>query len=254
MVKFTEKLIYAVLLIFSFNCFSNPTDFRDNAALVIIDMQPRFATRGGNENDEGNKKKLKELIKNQLEAIKIAKTSQIPIIFIEYEGFGDTNEELKKATEGYTDVKYILKDSDGMLSYDNSHKPELAEYLSSKKIGNLIITGANGGACVQESITSSLDNNYNVISYSKGIADFNFKDFIYPYVHPYKVTPSCEDCKLRVVKDLEVIALELATQKSKNKNQLANQKIDDSKRELKQRVPEIIRLNDQQKNAEGISK
>ena len=248
--KFTSKLLYIVFLHFSFNCFANPADFRDNSALIVIDMQPRFATRGGNQNDEENKKKLKELIKNQLEAIKLAKASQLPIIFIEYEGFGDTTEELKKATEGYNDVKYIIKDSDGMLSYDNSHKAELAEYLSQKKVGNLIITGANGGACVQESITSSLDNNYNVISYSKGIADFNYKKFIYPYVHPYKVTPGCENCKLQVVKDLEVVALEIASQKAKNKNHV-DLKIDDSKRSLEKAKPGF---SDQDKKTEATGK
>lgn len=251
MVKFTVELFCLVFLVFSSSCFANPAEFRDNAALVIIDMQPYFVTRAGNDKDEENKKKVKEIIKTQIEAIKLARASQIPIVFIEYEGFGDTNEELKKATEGYSDVKHILKDTEGMLSYNNNHTPEVIEYLSSKKVGHLIIIGANGGACVQESITSSLDHSYNVTAFSKGIADFNYKSFIYPYVHPYKFTPGCDECKFRAVNDLEVIALELATRKA-NKDYI-NLIFNDSNRSSKKANPEVIKLNDE-KNTETIAK
>ena len=168
-------------------------------------MQPKFVTRGGNDQTPANKTKVEQIIKEQVAAIKRAREARIPIIFLEYEGdFGDTNEALKAAVANYPDVKFFKKNSDGMFEDYNKYKQDLATYLTRKQVGTLIITGANGGACVLRSITGALDNNCTVVAYNKGIADFNYKDFIYPYVGQYSnIKPNCKDCMFREVSSID---------------------------------------------------
>lgn len=206
-VKFLVLLLSLMTL--SFTSFADSTRVGDKDALIIIDMQPYFITRDGNQDYGENKDKVKEIIKNQIEVIKLAKESEIPIIFIVYEGLGETAEELKNAAEGYSDAKYIFKSTDGMFSESNKYRSELIDYLSSKEVGNLIILGANGAGCVRESISGSLDNNYNVLAFSKGTADFNSKGFIYPYENNYDFKLNCEACQFKEVYEMESIVLEL---------------------------------------------
>ena len=62
------------------------------------------------------------------------------------------------------------------------------------------VTGANGGACVVQSIHGALDNNCSVLAVSSGIADFNYQDFIYPYKGYYNdIKANCADCTFREV-------------------------------------------------------
>lgn len=211
-----KATLFSLLLIFSLNAFAlDGPRVGDNYALVIIDMQPYFVERGGNDKELVNAKKVDEILNNQVKMIELAKKSGIPIVFVEYESYGDTNSKLKEAAAGYDNIKIITKNTDGMLDDYNNKKSELSDYLRSKEIGNLIITGANGGACVQQSIAGSLQNNYNVLAYSKGIADFNYTEFIFPYDDVYNFTPTCDNCKFREVDDAETIALELTLARQK---------------------------------------
>ncbi len=252
MIRYTEKLIYIFLIFLSLSAFAGPARVGDKDALIIIDMQSYFITRGGNQDTVENKRKVQEITQVQIAAIKVAIKSQIPIVFLEYEGFGETNQDLKKAIGEYEEVKYLLKDTDGMFDDSNRHKSKLVEYLNSKEIGNLIITGANGGACVQQSIEGSLKNNFNVMALNTGIADFNYKEFIYPYTQQYNFKPTCADCKFREVDGVAVVALELAVNQRKNNEQARS--VNDSNRGSGKSVPDVIRSNDQQKSVEGIAR
>jgi nicotinamidase-related amidase len=186
MYKYTAFIV--ILTIFSLSAFCIPGD-KENHALIIIDMQPKFVTRGGNHNKESNVEKVENIITTQLEAINVAKASGIPIVFLEYENYGDTNNILKNAVGDYENTKFFLKNTDGMFSQRNKYRDKLISYLEDEKIGTLVITGANGGACVKSSIGGSLEEGYNVVAYSEAIADFNFKDFIHPYDNIYKFKP-----------------------------------------------------------------
>ena len=249
MIKFTKKLFYLHLFLFSIPCLANPTG--DKSALIIIDMQPYFVTRGGNENTKENAEKVKNILKIQNEAIQFAKEAKIPIIFLEYEEHEKTNVELRKAVKGYKEVKFFLKNTDGIFADGNKHRPEIVDYLDKKEIGNLIITGANGGACVQQSIDGALNNNYNVIALNKAIADFNYQEFIYPYSHIYHFEPSCESCKFLEVDDLGAVALELATNSVRIKK--TDNKTDNTERKLEKSLPGV-RDQEAQPNAGTMSK
>lgn len=253
MFNLLKNILFTSLLLSAFSVFADSDGRKD--ALVIIDMQPYFAMKLGKHGEEENSKKLKEIIKAQKEAIKAAKVAKIPIIFIEYDiklqpmfmgmhapikpGLaqlnspqlmkgGPTHAELTEEAKGYKDVVYIKKTTDGMFNSYNSGKQELVDYLAGKNIGNLIIMGANGGECVKKSINGALNENYSVIAYSKGIADFNHEEFLYPYKEDYELEYKCQDCKFRSLDDLSAVLMEMGTTKKKKKDTLVN----DSKRDL----------------------
>jgi nicotinamidase-related amidase len=171
---------------------------RNNAALVIIDMQDYFATRGGNDQTPENIKKTKKIFRNLKAAIKSAQEAKIPIIFLEYENYGPTNSKLVASVSGYDQVGVFLKNTDGVFSESNRHREQLVEFLTQKDVGKLFITGANGGACVFSSISGALQNQYDVIALSKGIADFNYREFVYPYEGLYHFEPA-QDCVFREI-------------------------------------------------------
>lgn len=172
---------------------------------------------------------------------------------MEYKGFGETNPKLKQATAGYSKVVSFVKNTDGMFEDYNQTKELIKSYLASNKIKNLIITGANGGACVQESISGALDNNYNVTAISKAIADFNYPEFIYPYAKIYSFNPHCSDCKFKEVESTETVALDLAIKQLDNKSE-NGQVIDDSKRNNKSFRPEINQAGSVQGESNSASK
>lgn len=207
-----NKWILSLLLLVSFSALAEVARVGDNTALIVIDMQPYFVERGGNQNEPENVRKVNEILANQVQMIQAAKQSGTPIVFVEYEGYGDTNSVLREAAAGYDNIKFITKNTDGMFDPYNNKRDELGEYLRSKEVGNLIITGANGGACVEQSIAGALENNYNVQAYNNGIADFNYKDFIFPYTYNGMFDkPRCENCSFKEYPQYEPLALQMST-------------------------------------------
>lgn len=194
------KWLSTLVLFVTFSCFA--VRVGDKAALVIIDMQAPFAERSGYHTTDSNKKKIEQIIAKQLDLIEKAKKKKIPIVFIEYENYGPSNEKLRNAVSSYKDVKTFVKSTDGMFNPYNKNVKQLEEFLESKKIGHLIITGANGGACVISSIQGALNNQYDVVSITTAVADFNYADFIYPYKYnstPYHSCPN--NCTFEEVDD-----------------------------------------------------
>lgn len=176
----------------------------EQKALVVIDMQAHFITRGGAAAQMLNQAKIAQIIKEQTALIKRAKEANIPIVLIEYSGIGPTNPKLKAEVSGYDNARTIEKSSDGMFdSYNNQLKP-LVDFFKEKKIGNIIVAGANGGACVDQSIEGALKNRCKVVAYTKAIADFNYEKFIYPYANRYArhSNTGCADCKFTEVSNL----------------------------------------------------
>jgi nicotinamidase-related amidase len=182
----------------------------DNQALIIIDMQEPFITRGETHERVENVRKVNEIVAEQLRLIEHAKSQGMPIVFLEYENFGPTNPLLTAAVSGYSETRTFQKTADGMFEPWNRHLAELSGYLQEKEVGNLIITGANGGACVASSISGALENNYSVTAMSRAIADFNFEDFMYPYDDQYTFPARCpqpKTCTFREVDDFPILAL-----------------------------------------------
>lgn len=193
-VQFLSLILY--LFIPSF-CFGQ------NSALVLVDMQEYFMESERQVKvPVGNKRKLEEVIKEQIAAIKIAKKNQVPIIFVEYDfsGGNGTLPRLLDEVKDYDHFFSVLKTADGVFEREvlegdnwarrkafNNPRFDIAEALKSWNIDSLVFVGANGGACVHQSICGALKKEFKVVSYAKGIIDFNYENFVYPYYYESKI-------------------------------------------------------------------
>lgn len=166
---------------------------KKNHALIIIDMQYDFIERGEDDQKATNIKKFDNLLAIQLKAIKAARESNIPILNVYYDGFGKIHHGIKAALRGYDKTWSVDKNTDGLFVEGNSSRDWVMNYLSRQNVGTLIIVGASGGACVKKSIIGAQHEGFDVVALSKGIADFNYKDFIYPYRDKY--TFSANTCR-----------------------------------------------------------
>ncbi len=92
-----------------------------------------------------------------------------------------TDPRIMAAMSGYENYQVIKKSEDSFLDDKNKNRQEVVNFFRNNKIRKIIMTGANGGACVAKSIRDALRNGCEVVSYSRGIADFNYEPFIYPY-------------------------------------------------------------------------
>ncbi len=173
-------------------------------ALVIIDMQPVYMTlRGGNPDEPSNAKKLKALFKNQIQAVEIAKAFNQPIIVVETSGLGRTDQRILNALEDYDRAYYFEKNKNGMLDFGSTSSKALIHFFNENDINEVVVMGANGGACVRESIWGAISlGNIQVSAFTNGIADFNYESYIYPYSDRYK-----EDFPLRFyeINDINVL-------------------------------------------------
>ncbi|NUN05105.1 MAG: isochorismatase family protein [Bdellovibrio sp.] len=185
-----------------------------NSALIVIDMQRSFVESNGYYKRPGNIAIVEKLITEQKKAIKEAQAAGIPIVFFEYDDVdfgGPTEPQLTTAAmKGYRDVRVLKKTTDGMFDKKNKHLKDLKDFLQRNQIGTLIIAGANGGSCVKASIEGALKNNCNVVTHSAGVADFNFREFIYPYAgrltEMKKLEKECESCTYKEVASAERLA------------------------------------------------
>lgn len=73
-----------------------------NISLIIIDMQPHTFETSRDENT----------ILACIRAIEKAIEDDIPIIVVEYEGCGRTNQRLRGYLDGYEHTRYVVKNSD----------------------------------------------------------------------------------------------------------------------------------------------
>lgn len=180
---------FALFIVFSVSAFADPACEQDagGTALIVIDMQAIFVTRTGNQDFGQNATKLEQLNKAQVDAIKRARISKVPIIFVEYRGHGATDKRLIEAAGDHPLILSAEKNTDGIFDDKNSNKKTFVEYFRKHKIENLIVTGANGGSCVRQTIEGALKEGCNVTAYTHGIADFQLtKNFIYPFKDFYK--------------------------------------------------------------------
>ena len=172
-----DKVLYVELFGRSVICWKETKKEQESKALIVVDMQSSFSERDKNQNTLKNKKIVSSLNENILEAIELAKKKGAYIIFIEFEGYGETIAPLKKSVANYEKVEYFIKSTDGMLEKSNKSKNEIITFLVYNRINSLVFTGANGGACVFASIFDSLRYFEDVYALNSGIADFTEKDF-----------------------------------------------------------------------------
>jgi nicotinamidase-related amidase len=151
------------------------------SALIIIDMQEKFVTRGGQAEVGDNPQRVRAVHEGILDVIQLSQQEHLPIVRLEYENYGPTVPVLEEAVQNYDETVSILKNTDDAFSQGNRNRGTLTKYLESKQVNHLVVTGANGKACVKASIRGALDEKYHVTAFETGIADFNTSPFITPF-------------------------------------------------------------------------
>ncbi len=175
MMRILRQLSFALLFL------SASLAFAHKAALVVIDMQPYFLTRGGSHLVPENQRKNGLVLARQARLIQVAKENHIPIIKIEFSGYGSTDSFLNQQIGDYEMTQTFLKRKDGMFHSESGVGEELKAHLNRLQVSELVISGANGGACVRCSIEGALNNGYRIWADSQAIIDFNVSDFVHPY-------------------------------------------------------------------------
>ena len=142
-------------------------------ALVIIDMQIHFCT---SEDESTQKACIRE--------IKRAKRRNMPIIFLEYEGFGATQPDLMQALGVYKKVKTLTKSTDS--GSDEISSLLLRQWTS---IQTLRICGVNAGACVISTIRGlQWGKKFELIAVADAInCLYAGKEDVYRIVEGYKI-------------------------------------------------------------------
>lgn len=153
----------------------------ENVALVIIDMQPQFVERKGFDKNPGNQDKLREAVDNQLRLIREAKKNNLPIVLVEYDKCGPTCRQLAEEVADYHLLRRFQKKSNGLFQFLNGASKEVMKFLDAHKVSQLVVSGANGGACVQCTIKGAIQAGYGVWTDEMSIIDFNSENFAYPY-------------------------------------------------------------------------
>jgi nicotinamidase-related amidase len=203
-----------------------------HAALVVIDMQQQFVDvgippdgiRSGYARHLVSSRKLAALTSELIGLIKAAMSKNLPIVFLEYSKWGDTIPALKEATRGYDKVVFLKKDTDDMFHERNTYRKMLEDYLRGHSVDTLIVTGANGEACVRDSLKGAQKAGYSLIAYTAGIASFatDPAKAIYPYPHYYSVVEyghfgnNCKACTFRYADSLSDLAETFAANNSQS--------------------------------------
>jgi nicotinamidase-related amidase len=170
-------------------------------ALVIVDMQDYFVARGGTKDRGDNPKILSDIFGNQKKMIDAAKRNHLPILLVEYASFGATNQELLEYIGEYSPVITVMKSTDGLFDSRNVSVQAARDVLASWSATDLIVMGANGGACVERTIRGALHAGYKVWAYEQGIADFNYDSYRYPY--NYDDRDDIKDLRAEGLKEVE---------------------------------------------------
>lgn len=108
--------------------------------LLVIDMQDFFGTS-------------KKVIEPVLAHIEAARKNQEPVVFVEYESCGRTNERLLAAADGYENQHVVEK------RHDDGGK-EIVEYLAQYELEpeEIKVCGVNTNACVIGTVGGILRN------------------------------------------------------------------------------------------------
>lgn len=128
-----------------------------NSALLVVDVQTALIKEHPY-NEEiviGNIKRL----------ISVARDSNIEVLYVRHDdGIG---EELEHGTDGwqiYNELTPIQDEKVFEKKYNSAFfKTGLKEYLDTKKIDTIILTGLQTEYCIDATLKSAFDNGYNVI-------------------------------------------------------------------------------------------
>ncbi|MFK8138604.1 MAG: isochorismatase family protein [Bdellovibrionales bacterium] len=169
------------IFIFLFSLASNA-----QLGLVIVDMQDFFTKQNSTQYLPSNVLKYAKVIQRQRHLISVAKKGLIPIIVVsvytQSKDYGPTSKWITNAVGDYKYAYTHTKEVNSFLNQDRIESKFFKERLEKLKISELLIVGANGGACVICSVADTLRNKIPVHLDATATIDFRSKFFHYPYV------------------------------------------------------------------------
>ena len=126
---------------------------RPNTALLVIDMQ-RDVVGGAHEVDR--------VVDNINKLVEKARSEDVPVIWVQH-----SDEELVEGSEGWQYVPELEPGEDEPLvhkSYNDSFEDtDLETVLSEKRIGRLVVTGAQTDACIRSTLHGALVRGYDAV-------------------------------------------------------------------------------------------
>lgn len=118
-------------------------------AVVLMDMQNRFL-------DNAEKWAL---IQSQVVVIEYCRKTGIPVIVVEYEGFGETNWRLIEALGHGWERRRVVRSS----SNDAFVNSELGNMLATLGVTTILIMGINACSCVYQTVLSAKKRRYRIL-------------------------------------------------------------------------------------------
>lgn len=119
-------------------------------AVVLMDMQNRFL-------DNGDKWAL---IQSQVAVIGYCRSNGIPVIVVEYEGFGETNWRLVEALGSGWERFRIVRSS----SNDAFVNSGLGKLLESLGVTTILFMGINACSCVYQTALGAVARGYDILT------------------------------------------------------------------------------------------
>ncbi|WP_062265568.1 isochorismatase family protein [Endozoicomonas arenosclerae] len=140
----------------------------ESVAILYIDMQTRFMRAF-------NAAEFASVIEGQLKLLShFAGRQNVHFIDVNYKGQGATLSEALIQLKRNLNYKLFIKDeanafgvehtipADGEVISDSQIQGELNEYLRSKTISEVMVTGCFDGTCVLQTVKGALDSGFNV--------------------------------------------------------------------------------------------
>jgi nicotinamidase-related amidase len=120
---------------------------KDDAALLIIDIQERLATV---------MKQREPVVKNSIHLVELAKMLHIPIVVTEQypKGIGHTVEEIKHVLPVYQPIE--------KLTFSCCDEPSFLQTIKGLNKKTLILTGMETHICILQTCIGLLQNGFNV--------------------------------------------------------------------------------------------
>lgn len=132
-------------------------------AAVIIDMQPEFLC-------EVKWSAKRAMILKQTEVIRYCSSHNIPVVLVEYDGYRETVEELRR--EVMNAPKWVALKKTANDAFGSS---DLEDYLNKNGINGLLFMGVYACACVYQTAKSAVEKKFEIASAKGLISDANGK-------------------------------------------------------------------------------
>jgi nicotinamidase-related amidase len=153
-----------MIKLFTFFLLFIPHVWAQNIAVVIVDMQYGFYTRGRVLQTDG----VIQLILKQQELLLWARSKKLPVLFFEYHGFQETDFALTGTLWGYK-FKTITKYDDN--GFQGRSRREAIQFLQAHEVDTLIIAGINASGCGKRTAQGALELGFDVLSAGDVVAD-----------------------------------------------------------------------------------